>query len=186
MVVWARAIVAVIGDNPSMYPKPVPPLAQVTAHIDAFDDALVASHTRAVGSVAERQAVGVTLIADFDALRQFVQSLADADTENASAIITTAGMTVRKARSKGKAPLVARPSSNSSYVDLIAKAVKNAAHEWGHSTDGGTTWISEPTSLQSKVRVGPLPLGVLVKFRHRVVTKIGPGDWDDPVSLIVV
>lgn len=186
LIIWAKAIVNAMAANPLMYPKPVPPLAQLTSHIDAFAAAHVATQNRTVGLVAVRNEQLPALLADLDAIQHYVQSLADADPENAAPIITTAGMSVRKRRSAGKAPFVVRPSGYTGYVDAIVKAVKNAAHEWAYSLDGGTTWISAPTSLQSKVKLGPLTPGTLAKFRHRVVTKTGPGDWDDPVSLMVV
>jgi hypothetical protein len=186
LIIWARAIVAALAANPTMFPKPVPPLAQVTADIEAFDDAHVVALSRASGKVEARDAELLPLLADLDALKQFVQSLADADPENAEAIITKAGMSVRKRRASGKVALVARAGANTGFVDVIAKAVKNAAHEWAYSLDGGQTWLGMPTSLQAKVKVGPLTPGTLAKFRHRVVTKTGPGDWDDPVSLMVV
>jgi hypothetical protein len=186
LIIWAQAIVEALAGNPSLYPKPVPPLSQVTADIEAFGAAHVVALSRATGKVEARTALLWPLLADLAALQQFVQSLADADPENAAEIITRAGMSVRKPRAKGKAPLVARAGANTGFVDVIAKAVKNAAHEWAYSLDGGQTWIGMPTSLQAKVKVGPLTPGTLAKFRHRVVTKTGPGDWDDPVSLMVV
>jgi hypothetical protein len=186
IVTWAKAIVQALEGDPTTYPTPTPPLSQVKADIDAFNEAHIATLTRTQGTVAARRVTLDALLIDFDGLRQYVQSLASTDPDNAGTIITSALMYPRQSRAKGKAPLAVRPAPSSGYAVVIAKAVKNAAHEWAYSLDGGETWIVVPSSLQAKVTVGPLKLGVLAKFRHRVVTKTGPGEWDDPVSLIVV
>jgi hypothetical protein len=113
-----------------------------------------------------------------------VQQIANLTPEQAASIIESAGMSVRKTGARSK-PDLAVKSATQGAVHLVAKATKgNRAHEWQYSTDG-KIWTAAPPTTQAKTTVGNLPTGVLVYFRHRVVTKAGPGDWSATISMAV-
>jgi hypothetical protein len=40
--------------------------------------------------------------------------------------------------------------------------------------------------MQAKTTIAGLTVGTTVYVRHRPVTKTGPGDWSQPVSMTVV
>jgi hypothetical protein len=62
---------------------------------------------------------------------------------------------------------------------------RRASYEWQYSVDAGKTWVSAPVALKSKATILGLPVGTVVQFRSRAVTKAGEGDWSQVVSLLV-
>jgi hypothetical protein len=166
------------------FPTPTPPLTQLSNDINSFDAAQTAALTRAKGAVQKRNAAMAVVVADLDQLRAYVQTVADADPSNALAIAHSAGMDLRKTKSSSKNDLNAKPGKLSGSITVSARvAGLRAAHDWQTSTDGGKTWISAPTSLQAKTTIiGFTPLTAIL-VRHRAVTKAGPQDWSQPVTV---
>jgi hypothetical protein len=180
----AKAILAALTSNKAIFPSPTPPLATFSTDVDALDTAQTATKTKAKGTVAVRDEKRKTVIADLHLLAAYVQQVANLTPDQAASIIESAGMKVRKTGSKTKADLAVKQSIPAT-VQLVAKATQGAAaNEWQYSTDG-KTWISAPASTQAKTAIGNLPTGVLVYFRHRPVTKAGPGDWSPIVTMAV-
>jgi hypothetical protein len=61
---------------------------------------------------------------------------------------------------------------------LVAKASEERSfHEWNDSVDNGTTWRYVVPTLRSTRVCDGYNAGQLVKYRHRIHTKNGPGDW---------
>ena len=186
-LVLAKAVVGGLSSNPGLFPKPSPALTQLQADIDAFDAAQTAVQTRAKGTPAARDAKLVVVRSDLKQVRTYVQGLVDADPPNAANIAQAAGLALRRSYTVHKSELVAKPNATTSgSVDLVARlgGVK-ASHEWQYSTDGGKTWTSVQTTLQAKTTVTGLQPGSTVVFRHRPITKTGPGLFSQPVTMIV-
>ena len=80
----------------------------------------------------------------------------------------------------------AKFGSVSGAVTLItASAGDRASYEWEVSSDGAKTWTVLPATLQAKTAMTGLTPAATYAFRYRPVTKAGPADWSQPVSLIV-
>jgi len=181
----AQAIIAALTNNPHI-PNPNPPLSALTGALDTLVTTEAATRTRAAGTVAARNVARTNLLSLLHATRANVQQVADADPEQAAAIITSAGMAVRKAAARSKAPFEVKPGAVSGTVHVAAKAVAaRASYEWEWSVDGGKTWTPASPTLQSKTGIAGLPVSTLVQFRFRAITKKGAGDWSQPVSLLV-
>jgi hypothetical protein len=180
-----QAIVAALTGNPHV-PAPNPPLATLTAALDALVTTEAATKTRAAGTVAARNVARTTLVSLLDATKANVQQLADASPELAEAIVTSAGMGVRKATAHTKPPFAATPGAVSGTVRLAAKAAAvRASYEWEWSGDGGKTWTAVLPTLQAKTEIAGLPVATVVQFRFRATTRAGAGDWSQPTSLLV-
>ena len=180
-----QAILAAMSAN-AHFPTPNPPLATLAASLAALDAAETATKTRAKGTVPTRNAARTQLLSDLHAIKAYVQQVADANPDQADAIITSAGMAVRKATSRAKPTFAARPAGISGTVKLSARAAAlRASYEWEWSADGGKTWTPAPPTLQAKTSIGALPVGTNVQFRFRAVTKTGASDWSQPTSLLV-
>jgi len=182
----AKAIATAVAANKLLFPAPNPSLAQLTSDIAALDVAETATHTRATGTVETRNAKLAVVNSDLDLLRAYVQTVADADPANAASIATSAGMFVRKATTKVKQDLTAKPNKTlSGSVDVVVKASSSReSQEWQYSLDG-KTWVDAPPTLQSKTTIAGFTPGTIAYFRHRAVTKTGRTDWSQPVSLMV-
>jgi hypothetical protein len=93
LIAYATAVVDGMTGNP-LFPTPTLPLATVSAAIDDLKDAQTAAMTRAMGTVATRNARRHTVITMLHLLRIYVQSVADGNAERAPAVIRSAGMAV--------------------------------------------------------------------------------------------
>jgi hypothetical protein len=181
-----KAVCDGLTNNKGMFVTPNPPLAQLSADVDALDSAQTATHTRAAGVVAARDAKLVIVRSDLVKVCAYVQGLVDASPADAATIAQNAGLYLRKTTVASKSELSAKPDKTTSgSVDLVAKlgGVK-ASHEWQYSTDG-KTWIGATPTLQAKTTISGLTPGSTVYFRHRAITKNGPDAWSQTVSMIV-
>jgi hypothetical protein len=185
LIKTTQAILAALTNNPHI-PTPNPPIATLTTALDALVTTEAATKTRAAGTVAARNVARSTLLSLMSATKANVQQVADATPEQAEAIITSAGMTVRKAVAHAKAPFAAKTGAVSGTALLAVKAVAaRASYEWEWSGDGGKTWTAVLPTLEAKTEIPGLPVATVVQFRFRSVTKAGTSDWSQPTSLLV-
>lgn len=181
---FAQAILTAMTGNAS-FPNPSPPLATVEADLAGFNAAEAAALTRTKGAAQERNVKLVTLRADLDHLTAYVQQVADATPSSAASIIESAGMAVRKVTAHTKGDVSVAQGSVSGSAKLVVKSVAGrAAYEWQYSTDQ-KTWLYAPSTLQAKTEVDGLSPGTAYFFRSRGITKTGPGDYTQVVSLLV-
>jgi hypothetical protein len=118
-------------------------------------------------------------------LRGYVEIVASANPAQASTIAQDAAMALKKSPTRHKSDLAVKGVASGS-VKVVAKALKGAkANEFQYSTDGGKTWIGAPVSTQAHATITGLQPGTTVSYRHRPITKAGPGDWSQTVTGIV-
>jgi hypothetical protein len=166
------------------FKTPTPPLATVSADNAAYSKAQAAALMKTKTAIADRDAKRTVVVTDLRMLKAYVQSIANADAANAAAIITSAGLGVRKATSHTKQAITAKPGKVSGVVMVVAKSAGRASYDWQTSPDG-KTWTSLPSTLQARTSLQNLTPGTTVYFRHRTVTKAGVGDWSQTTSVFV-
>ena len=116
----------------------------------------------------------------------YVQSTADASPENATSIIESSGIALRKAPVRAPRGFHVKPGQISGSAKLVAPAAaRRASYEWGYSIDAGKTWVTLPATLQARTSVSGLPAQTTVQFRYRAVTKTGETDWNPALSFLV-
>jgi hypothetical protein len=185
LIKFTQALIAAMTGN-AFFPTPNPPIPVVAKALALLDTTETATKTRAKGTVAARNAARLALVSDLHAWKAYVQQVADANPEQAAAIIASAGMTVRKATARTKLPFAAKFGPTSGTVHLTAKsAAVRASYDWAWSADGGKTWTEVSPTLQAKTTITGLPVATNCFFRYRPVTKAGAGDWSLPTALIV-
>ena len=185
LITYAMRIVTAMTGNPA-FPAPVPQLAAVTAAVTSLQTAEQAALARTKGAVATRNEQRTALVSLLQHLKAYIQVTADANAENATSIIESAGVAVRKEPVRRPRVFAAKPGANSGTVELVtAAAGRRASYEWQFSTDGGKTWVSAPSTLQAKTTVTGLAAGTTVEFRFKSVVKAGESDWSAPVALLV-
>jgi len=181
----AKAIVRSMTGNAS-FPNPQPTLAAVAQAIADLEVAESVAQMRTRGAVARRDDRRRELVVVLEQLRGHVQAVADANLENAAALIESAGLAVRKAASRAPRVFAARPGIVSGQVKLVtARVAKRASYDWEYSTDGGKTWLALPSTLQTTTTVSGLQPGSTAYFRHRALIRTGEGDWSQPISTLV-
>jgi hypothetical protein len=185
LITYAQGIVKGMTNNPS-FPLPIPTMAAVTTAINDLSVAETAALGRAKGAVATRNEKRTVLVVLLEQVRAYVQSIADATPENGTSIIESAGLAVRKTPTHAARAFTAKPGAVSGTVKLYAVSVGHrSAYSWEYSVDGGKTWVQAPVSLQAKTTITGLTPGQTVQFRYQPVSKTGPGDWSQTVSLLV-
>lgn len=182
---YAEGVVKRMTGNPAL-PNPTPPLPAITAAINDLRSAQTDTLSRVKGGVAVRDQKRTALVSLLQQLRAHIQATADADPTNATSIIENSGVAVRKTPTRVARTFTAKSGPVSGVVKVVAQAAaRRASYDWEYSSDGGRTWISTPPTLQAKTTVAGLQPGLTVQFKYRAVTKNGPGDWSQPVSLMV-
>ncbi|HEX8789351.1 MAG TPA: fibronectin type III domain-containing protein [Polyangiaceae bacterium] len=187
----AKAVHNAFQSNPGLLPQPNPPLPAVQGQIQGLDTAQQATSTRTKGTVATRNARRDVLVTSLESWRMYVQTLCDANPEQAEELIAAAGMTVAKVPAHPKPVLAARLGTASGSVTLNANASllagrrKHAAFAWQYSADGGKTWTNAPaTPLASTSIEGLTPLTTYA-FRVAATVSKTVGAWSQAVTLIV-
>jgi len=179
------AVQAGVTNNPH-FPLPDPIVAAFIAALGTFSATETAAQTRAKGTIAARNAAKVVYVGAYHALKARVQQVADADPENAEAIITSAGFAVRKTAIRQKQTFVVKYGAVSGTIHVIAQSAgPRACYEWQYSLDAGKTWVQVANTMQAKTTMVGLPVATTVEFRYRVTTKTGMGDWSLPTSILV-
>ena len=184
-----KAIVLNIGAAVSYFPTPKPTLASVTTNIGDLETAETKAKTRAVGTVAARNLIYDTCYKDLLGLVAYVQVVANAATDAATAIaiIEAAGFNVRVNGVRVKAPIFAKNSTDEGVILLSAKgAGKNSVYQWQISSDG-SAWTDLPLTQISKTEARGLTAGAKKYFRVRTINKPnGTSEWTAAVAIFVM
>jgi hypothetical protein len=185
LIPYVQSVVTVMTSN-AHYPTPVPALSDVSAAVTALQTAESAALSRLKGTVVVRNDKKAALVTLMQELRNYIQKVADADPENAAAIIQSSGLPVKKTAVHKPRVFTAKPGAVSGSVDVVAvTAARRASYEWQYSTDCGKTWIEAAPSLRARTTISGLPVAASVQLRYRSVTKSGPGDWSQPLTVVV-
>jgi hypothetical protein len=182
---YGEGVQAGLTNNPH-FPPPQPVITNYGTALTNYSAAETAAQTRAKGTIAARNAAKVVFIGALHSVRALVQQAADANPDQAEAIITSTTLAVKKTAIRQKQTFVVTYGAVSGSVHVVAKAVaRRASYEWQYSLDSGKTWVDAPNTLQAKTTILGLPVATTVEFRYRATTKVGMGDWSLPTSLLV-
>jgi hypothetical protein len=183
-VLFARSVLLAMTGN-AWFPSPPIPLATFETHISALDAAETAVLLRTKGNPQERNAKLRVVISDLQTLQVYVQHVANAHVADGPAIITGAGMSLKKVTHHDKPVLEVRQGPVSGSVRLDAQGMRNRSfNDWQYSPDG-VNWLSHPSTLTASTDITGLTPMTWYLFRVRRSTKAGTGDWSDPVRFLV-
>jgi hypothetical protein len=168
------------------FPDPSPTIATVASALADLHAAEVATLTRTRGTAAARNEKRAVLVGLLVRLKAYVQGVADEDPDRAEALVESAGMNVKKKVAPVKPVFDARPGAVTGSVRIAVRAAGDRAiYQWAWSTDGGTTWLPAPATLQARTVLTGLASGSTCSLRYRTVTKTGEGAWSEPLVLLV-
>jgi len=188
LITQVYATLEAMTDN-AWFPSPSPDLASVKSKNDDLRDAQNHARTRAAGAVTARNAKKVITVNAYYALRDYVQSVCDANPADSEAICLSALFHVKKVGGR------ARKGFSVQY--LVSGTVELSSsvngryrfHEWGMSLtpNDPSSWYTTPLAptIKGKTVISNLKRGTEVFFRHRIITKDGPLDWDTVISVFV-
>jgi hypothetical protein len=179
----ARLILTKMTDNP-WFPSPSPPLAELAAAVDALSQAEVVRLTGLHGSVPARNKKRQDVKGILERLAFYVETIANANLENAYAIVESAGLFVKNSRGRSPVLFHAELTGIRGQVRVIApSAGDRAGYEFQYSLDGGKTWLPFPQQFtnHSTAMLPGLTPGSTVHFRYRVTIRAVTGNWIGPV-----
>jgi hypothetical protein len=186
LITMAKGIIAALTGNTATFPSPDPSLAALSAALTDLETAESSVQARTRGAVAGRNEKRKELVTLLEQLKAYVQKVADANSETSAQTIQSIGLAVRKNALRQKQTFAAKTGPISGTIDLTAAVTaRRASYEWQSSLDGGKTWTSLPTTIQSKTTVSGLTPGVTATFRSRTVTQTGEGDWTQATAIVV-
>jgi len=176
-----------VGLTGNQYIKnPNPTIQVLTDLLSKFELAETATKTRTKGTIGARNAAKTALLSGLHAMKACVQQAADADPENAEAIITSTSLSVRKVTARTKPPFAVKQGPVSGAVNVAVKSAgPRAAYDWEYSVDGGKSWTAVSSTTKARTSITGLPAGTNVLFRFRSVTPKGESDWSQPISMLV-
>jgi len=186
LLTYVKAVYDAMLNNPN-FPSPTPTLASFATDIAALENAETKAATKAKGSAALRNAKRKKVRDTLNHLRDYVQSVAEtqATPAEATAIIASALMSVRKPTSRQKSALSAKNAGTSGSVVVEARAVaRQATYYWEYSLDQ-KTWTIVPETMTSKITLTGLTSAQTYYFRFRALTRAGQRDYSQVVSLLV-
>jgi hypothetical protein len=187
LVAFAKAMLDRLTNNPS-FPSPTPTLAMLQTDIAALEDAEIKAASKTKGAAAARDAKARKVKEDLNHLRDYVQSVAEAQANpaTAAAIIESAFMTVRKPANRSKPVLRARNTDVSGTVTLHAKAVApSATYYWQFSLDQ-QTWTNVPETMRASTVIAGLTATRMYFFRFRALTRTREVGFSQVVNLFVL
>jgi hypothetical protein len=172
--------------NNPWFPSPTPPLATLTADLDALELAEATARNRSKGSAAARNLKKKKVVDDLTELKGYVQSIVNQSPDKEIAIIECAGMSTRQLMPRQKPALEALMGPSPGQVIVRAKAVgkRAAAYEWQVAVSGNA-WSTIGTTTVAETSVPGLTAGTTYLFRLRTTVKNTTGDWSQSVSYLV-
>jgi len=185
LITYANNVVASLTGNASFasLAPTLPSITKAVAELQAAENVVL---TRVRGAVTIRDQKRAALVVLLRQVRLAVQQVADAHPEEATTLIQSAGLSVKRPPVRANRTFAARAAAAAGSVKLVARSEgKRASYEWSYSVDGGKTWTAAPVTLRASTVVTGLPSGTTVQFRYRAVTAAGEGAFSAVVSLTV-
>jgi hypothetical protein len=185
LITYTHALIAGLTGNAHI-PNSAALVTTLSGLLPTYETAQAATVSRTQGTVGARNAARAALRSAIRATVASIQQAADADPDNAEAIITSTSLRVRKVPVRVKAPFAVKQGNVSGTAILTAKAQgPHASYDWQMSVDGGHTWTDLTSTTKARTTVSGLPVGTTVSFRFRALTPEGQGDWSQPIALLV-
>jgi len=186
LLTFAKSVYDALLGN-ATFPNPNPTLATFAADITAYEEAETKAASKAKGTAKLRNAKKKKVRDDLNHLRDYVQSIVEtqANAATAAAVIENAFMAVKKPAQRNKPELRAKNTGLSGTVVINAKAVAlQATYYWEYSLDQ-KTWTSVPETMKTTTVISGLTPAQTYSFRFRALTRTGPRDYSQTVSLLV-
>jgi len=160
----------------------------ITTDANNLETAYIAAQTRAKGTTAQKNAMAKVLQLSLQALAHYVENIANADPNNTEAIITSAGMEMKKA-TVHKPRILEVIASAKGQVTLTCPVTRSASYKWDIATGDPTieaNWKVYVVVKQSKTIQNGLTSATVYHFRQWTVGSKGLGPVSQVVSTTVL
>jgi len=153
----------------------------------AYDSAYAKSRGGGRAATQALKAARKKIMTDLSHVRDRIQQVAETKTTpaDAAAVIVGAGLSLKKRTKRNKPPLraVQGPTSGTAWLELL-RVAGIATYYWVFSTDQ-KNWSSAPETMKARLLLTGLTPGQTYYFKFRALTRKGPVDYSQIVSLFV-
>ena len=181
---FAKLVVSSMKANP-LFSDPIPGYDDITRLADELQLAYDKSQSR---PSKEQTALVHTKAFELDtqltALGNYVQRIANDNTENGEAIIFSAGMDVKRTGGSTQRSFTVNNTPYEGKVELVSRAEGRASYIWQYSLDQ-EEWTTALVTLQATATISDLKPGKRYYFRVAPVLKDEQGPWKGPINIIV-
>ncbi len=143
LTAYTRGLIAGLTGNAHI-PNPLPSIVTLTSLLGTFEAAETATVSRTKGTVGARNTARTALRSAIKTEVASIQAAADADPDNAEAIITSTSLTTRKVPVRVKAPFAVRAGAVSGPVEVPADTLVETTVSIARAADTArmaTGWI---------------------------------------------
>jgi hypothetical protein len=171
----------------AVFPNPTPPLATITTQVNLLETNYNISVTRVKGSVAAMRTTEKQLLILIKGLAAYVETIANADPENALKIISEAGMEPKKTAARPPKKFSLTNGKLSGTVVINDKAVVRGTYLYQMTTDPNTpaSWVQVYAGGNVKFTKTGLTTGTRYYFRAAISVKGIQGNWSAPLDILV-
>jgi hypothetical protein len=188
LITDAKSYTDGITKNPTIFPNPVPSLASVNTLSTNLHTAEIAAANRAKDAVKVRNAAKKTLELALVKLASYVQGIANADPDNALAIVALANMIVKKHNKAVKNDFTMVQGKNKGELLMTAKSEKGRVtfnFELSTDTSNPANWKSVQNTSLAKALIGGLAIGTRYYGRVSRTDRKGTNQIGQVLSLVV-
>lgn len=180
-IVFAKAILMAFANNPHFKDSSAK-VTKLGADVKVLDDAETACRTKPpTGTIEARNAALQAVKTDLKSLRNDVQEVADADPENALAIIASANMSVKNSATHTKQQNAAEVGVEDGTLVLTGEGA--GAHEWRVSTDE-IVWTYITPSYTSKTIATDLISNTYYYCQNKKMLRNNKkGEWSQSIKI---
>lgn len=191
LIEYSNHMVASMTGNPT-FPQPHPTLAAITAAINALVSAQNAALSGGPAQTSLMHEKKDALIALLKLEVNYVETVANdpaVTDESRATIVLSAGMEVAQTPTHQPRTFEVKPGQLSGSVELRAPGIRgNGSHVWEYVLEpaASNVWLQGGITTKAELELSNLQPGSKYSFRHRVVTPKEQGEWDNPITIMVV
>lgn len=180
-IVFAKAVLMAMTHNP-YFKDSVAKLTKLGSSVMVLDNAETACKTKPpTGTIEARNAALQAVKLDLKSLRNDVQEAADADPENALAIIASSNMSVKNSATHSKQQNDVEVGIEDGTLELTGEGA--GAHEWRVSTNE-IEWVYVPPSYTSKTIATDLISNTYYYCQNRrMLRRNKKGEWSQSIKI---
>lgn len=168
------------------FANPFPPLAVITAAINALEQAAIAAAGGGKDETAVMHEKEIILDGLLTNEGLYVEIIANDTPAEAGSIILSAGMTPKKVTVHTAKGFHVVHGKIPGQVKLRTKYVNNAAFIWQYKVSNAAEWVSAPQTNKASTVISGLSSAIRYSFRVAVLKSNVLGGWSDVVELIVL
>ncbi len=185
-IAYAQALITCWTGN-TIVPSPPVSISAATALLTTLTGAQALALKKGAGAATARNTARGHVEVAFRQWEAYAEGILSAlSPEDAASALTTLGFHQKHAGKSPKQAYTVVPGKLAGTMNIDVKALgRHGTVQYCHSysINGGTTWVDWPPTLDTKLTITGLPVGVAVQFKWRSLIK---GVYGNPSQTLTV